>query len=169
MDKLDINQINPKYWGNHGWIFLNSIGLTFNPDNRTDYEQFYSLLGKLLPCSKCKQHINNNLDKLPEALDNKVSLLNWLLDLRNEFKKGNPMYLNDLYNEIFYDNNINECINVCELSIKINKPIINSKKQFTNGKFVIVLFIIGLFILKHKKINKIKRIIRKIQKKLIKK
>ena len=164
MDKLDINQINPKYWGNHGWIFLNSIGLTFNPDNKTDYEQFYSLLGKLLPCSKCKQHINNNLDKLPEALDNKVSLLNWLLDLRNGVKNSKKNNLNDLYNEIFYDNNINECIDVCELPFKIN-----SKKQFTNGKFVIILFIIGLFILKNKKINKIKRIIRKIQKKLIKK
>jgi hypothetical protein len=144
MDKLDINQINPKYWGNHAWIFLNSIGLTYNPENKKDYEEFYSLLGRLLPCSKCQEHVTANLDKLPDALDNKLSLLNWLLSLRNGVDKSKPMGLNDLYNEIFYDNQTNECIDVCELPKKKNIQVINNNK---NKIIFVLLFILCIFII----------------------
>ena len=35
----DINSINPKYWGKSGWIFLNSIALTYKPENKEKYKQ----------------------------------------------------------------------------------------------------------------------------------
>ena len=37
---LNINSIDPNYWGKSGWIFLNSIALTYKPEYKESYKEF---------------------------------------------------------------------------------------------------------------------------------
>ena len=41
IDKFfEIKSINPEYWGKSGWIFLNSIALTYKPEYKEKYKLF---------------------------------------------------------------------------------------------------------------------------------
>ena len=147
MDVEKIHNIDPKYWGNHSWIFLNSLGMVYNPNLKNEYKNFFELLSKLLPCSKCKKHLNSNLDTLSESLDNKISLLKWLLKVRNNVPANNKkLNLNNVYNEIFYDNKTFECIDVCE--IPSNKSINNKKNNYFFIVLIIMFFVLVFYIVK---------------------
>ena len=92
--------MNPKFWGPHAWIFLHSI--TFNyPKEPTDkdkeiHSKFFKELQYIIPCEKCAYNYKLHLDEYPieEALGNRESLVQWLINIHNEVNKelGKPLY-----------------------------------------------------------------------------
>ena len=85
LDKyLEITSIDPQFWGKNGWIFLDSIALTYKPEYKEKYKLFFQQLPYILPCISCGQKLVNNIGTLDRALESKESLLNWLLEIRNE-------------------------------------------------------------------------------------
>jgi hypothetical protein len=101
---LDINSIDPMYWGKCGWIFLNSIALTYRPEHKDKYKLFIEQLQYILPCRTCGDNLKRNLPELNDALESKEKFLIWLLKIRNEIyveQKRPTKTLIDNYNEIF--------------------------------------------------------------------
>ncbi len=104
---LDIQSIDPSYWGRSGWIFLNSIALTYKPEYKEKYKLFIEQLPYLLPCKTCGSNLTKNIPELDTALDSKENFLNWLLKIRNEIYEDNQRYkdkktLKNNLDEIFF-------------------------------------------------------------------
>ncbi len=104
---LHIESIDPQYWGRSGWIFLNSIALTYKPEYKEKYKTFFEQLPFILPCKTCGSNLVNNMSGLDEALESKQKLLNWLLNTRNEIYEENMRHnekktLKNNLDEIFY-------------------------------------------------------------------
>jgi hypothetical protein len=101
---LDIKSIDPAYWGKCGWIFINSIALTYKPEFKDKYKLFIQQLPYILPCRTCGVNLTNNMDQLEDALESKESLLEWLLKIRNAIyieQERPTKTLKDNINEIF--------------------------------------------------------------------
>jgi hypothetical protein len=101
---LDIKSIDPAYWGKCGWIFLNSIALTFKPEYKEKYKLFIEQLPYILPCRTCGLNLIKNIDQLDNALESKQLFLEWLLKIRNDIyiEQNRPTKtLKDNINEIF--------------------------------------------------------------------
>ena len=101
---LDIKSIDPVYWGKCGWIFLNSMALTYKPEYKDKYKIFIQQLPYILPCRTCGANLINNIDNIDEALESKENFLTWLLKIRNDIYKEQERptkTLKDNINEIF--------------------------------------------------------------------
>ena len=86
----DITTIDPNYWGRCGWIFLNSIALTYDNTLKEKYKQFILTLPYILPCKKCGYHLSESINKIKDIdaiLKNKETFINWLLEIRNNICK----------------------------------------------------------------------------------
>ena len=111
---LDIKSIDPVYWGKSGWIFINSIALTYKPEHKEYYRQFILQLPWILPCKTCGENLRKNIDTLDDALNSKEKLINWLIKVRNgicidnntQWKQKN---IKETFDEIFFSqsNNVN--------------------------------------------------------------
>jgi hypothetical protein len=108
-DGDNFDSINSKYWGKHGWIFLNSIALTYDGSNKEEYLKFFNQLQYVLPCKKCREHYKKNILTLNNSvLQNKDTLLKWLIDIRNSINIENNRPLitkEETINEIYIDYN----------------------------------------------------------------
>ena len=101
---LDIKSIDPAYWGKCGWIFINSIALTYKPEYKEKYKLFIQQLPYILPCRTCGINLTKNMNQLDSALESKELLLEWLLKIRNDIyiEQDRPTKtLKDNINEIF--------------------------------------------------------------------
>lgn len=101
---LDIKSIDPIYWGKCGWIFLNSIALTYKPEMKDKYKIFIEQLPYILPCRTCGANLFKNMPELDNALQSKESFLSWLLKIRNEIYKEQDRptkTLKENFDEIF--------------------------------------------------------------------
>ena len=88
---MNINNISPLIWGNSGWNFLHYITFTYpnNPtlDDKETYLNFFSLVGKVLPCKNCRINFEKHQIKYPIndiVLSNKENLVKWLINVHNE-------------------------------------------------------------------------------------
>jgi hypothetical protein len=104
---LEIKSIDPEYWGKSGWIFLNSISLTYDPVNKEHYRQFILQLPYILPCKTCGENLKKNINSLDKALESKESLINWFITVRNGIYIDNNMEwkqknFKSTFDEIFY-------------------------------------------------------------------
>ena len=111
---LDIKSIDPIYWGKSGWIFINSIALTYKPEYKEAYKQFILQLPFILPCKSCGENLRKNLNTLDDSLNSKESLINWFIKVRNGIYLDNntpwkQKNIKDTFNEIFssYSSNVN--------------------------------------------------------------
>ena len=110
---FEIKSIDPIYWGKHGWIFLNSIALTYNPLYKEQYKTFIEQLPYVLPCKSCGENLKNNMCNLDYALNSKENFINWLINIRNEIYDDigipqNKKNIKSTFDEIFFihSNNI---------------------------------------------------------------
>ena len=93
---MNINNISPVIWGSSGWNFLHYITFTY-PNNPTEQEKetylnFFSLVGKVLPCKNCRINYENHQEKYPLndlVLSNKENLVKWLINVHNEVNLKN--------------------------------------------------------------------------------
>jgi len=92
--------MRPDKWGPHAWILLHAITLDYpeNPDYETKrtMRNFFNSLGGVLPCSKCKMHFKQNLEKYPltdYVLSSRTTLVKWLIDVHNSVNQmtGKPV------------------------------------------------------------------------------
>ena len=101
---LDIKSIDPAYWGKCGWIFINSIALTYKPEYKEKYKLFIQQLPYILPCRTCGINLTKKMNQLDSALESKELLLEWLLKIRNDIyieQDRQTKTLKDNINEIF--------------------------------------------------------------------
>jgi hypothetical protein len=109
---LNIGGIQPSVWGKSGWIFLDSIGLVYDPSKKKSYKKFFTALPEVLPCDECGDNLKAALPGLEDALETKKSLLSWLLGIRNGISKetgGKQLTRQDIIFEIFNSKNDNKC------------------------------------------------------------
>jgi hypothetical protein len=133
---LDIKSIDPIYWGKCGWIFLNSIALTFKPELKDKYKLFIEQLPFILPCRTCGSNLIKNINDLDNALLSKENFLYWLLKIRNDIyleQNKNTKTLKDNLNEIFtsnysYSTNIHTVVIILSLLFLLITLIIVFKK-----------------------------------------
>jgi hypothetical protein len=116
-DYKDIITIDPKYWGRCGWIFLNSIALTYDETLKEKYKEFILTLPYILPCKKCGYHLKesiNSIKNIDSILINKETFINWFLEIRNNICKDQnkeTKNIDNCLNEIFDKNEDNEDVN----------------------------------------------------------
>lgn len=77
------------HWGKYFWITIHVAALGF-PDNATeqkrlDYKTFFTTIGSVLPCEKCRRNYSFHLEELPIDfhLFDKHSLFGWTVQLHN--------------------------------------------------------------------------------------
>ena len=83
--------VDIKKWGREGWVFLHSMTLSY-PDNPTpqdkqNMKQFLLSVGKLLPCTVCRNNYAVFLKQNPitdNVLRCKCTVSKWLLKMHNE-------------------------------------------------------------------------------------
>lgn len=102
LDKyLEITSIDPKYWGKSGWIFLNSIALTYKPEHKEKYKQLILQLPYILPCNTCGENLKKEIHNIDDALENKHKFLHWLLNIRNEIQREKQRELRSINHNIY--------------------------------------------------------------------
>ena len=93
---MSINNISPDVWGPPAWSFLHYLTFSY-PDNPTSMDKqnmkaFFSALGPILPCEKCRMNFAKHTSIYPlndEALSSRFDLINWLINIHNEVNKMN--------------------------------------------------------------------------------
>ena len=145
---MDNKVIGPDTWGPVIWHALHYITLGYpdNPsnNNKEKYKQFFTLLSDVLPCSICANHFKENLLNLPldeNVLENKESLIKWLIDFHNivNEKNNKPIII---YEEARY---LIEKNTKCNHNIIYEKPKLNIKQKPNNINSFYYLF--GLLLL----------------------
>jgi len=104
------NNLNADIWGPFMWTAIHSItyGYPENPtrEQKEDYKQFFTLLGKVLPCCTCRNHYENHLHEQDLQINDKVfenrkNLSNWGYNLHNcvNISLGKSIYPKNLVDE----------------------------------------------------------------------
>ena len=81
--------IAPNIWGPPAWAFLHLMVMSekepLDTARLTYYKQLYDLLTHLLPCTKCRNHLLENISKLPAltTIKTKRELFDWTTNLHN--------------------------------------------------------------------------------------
>jgi len=96
---MEDKPITPSVWGPHGWKFLHyvTLGYPMNPTNqdKENYKQFFYSLSNVIPCQKCSRNFKQNLNtySIEPALENRESLIKWLIDIHNSVNEelGKPV------------------------------------------------------------------------------
>jgi len=161
--------MDPNIWGPKMWFSLHSITFTypFKPDceQKERFKNFFKSLEYILPCKICRVHYSKNIRKNPidNNLDNRKSLVHWLIDIHNMVNQVNNKrkYSYDevikIYESIYKKKIILEGKDNIELlnrEIKEKKKIFkifNNKKKFklfiNNNLFLLIVFFVILILL----------------------
>lgn len=132
--------ISPDIWGPSTWTFLHLIVLAENDDisDRLNYyKKLYDILVHLLPCGKCRKHLEENIKALKdiEDLKTKRELFDWTTQIHNNVNKltNKRQYTMDESFEMWTDISNGK---------KIDLP---TTREYTNIILIIIL-LIALFI-----------------------
>lgn len=84
------NSKSPEIWGKHTWLFLHCLTFSFPTcPTKKDVQQhvhFFQSLTVLLPCSRCRQHLQEYLQQYPIRIPlekGKQSFIKYCIDLHN--------------------------------------------------------------------------------------
>ena len=98
-----MKSILPAVWGPYGWKFMHYVSLGYpespSENDKRDYKAFFTSLQNILPCEKCQVNYQKNIYDHPidNALDNRNSLVKWIIDIHNRVNK--ELGKNELGNE----------------------------------------------------------------------
>jgi hypothetical protein len=122
-------------WGPHGWTFIHTIALYY-PDKPSIIEQdnmvnFFNNIGKVLPCPKCREHYNTNLNKqeLKIASKSRDLLFSWTVMMHNKVNKQN-----------------NKKIWTVDEAMKNMAKLYESQEKCTDRRLVVIQWIIFFII-----------------------
>ena len=80
----------PSFWGPHAWVFLHTVSLNYNPKHKAKYRSFFTKLGNVLPCKKCRENYKMHLKKYPmneKVMKTRRSFAKWLFEIHNQTSK----------------------------------------------------------------------------------
>ena len=79
--------LDQKTWGPSAWAFLHAVTLNYPdaPDQSTQelYRRFFSVVGEVLPCKKCRNHYKTHVTTIPIRLQSRKDLVEWMVDIHN--------------------------------------------------------------------------------------
>ena len=87
-------------WGPAAWSFLQTSAFAYgkNPEQATETEQehartFFYTLPYMLPCSICRKHYLEHIEKHPPAVENRDALTRWIVKIHNivNVNNGKPI------------------------------------------------------------------------------
>ncbi len=136
--------LNPSVWGRHAWIFLHSITINYpecpTHEDKQNIKNFFMILPTVLPCLKCRDHLNKNYHKHPlteKVLCDKDALIKWLIDVHNEINKQSGK------KELSYDEVLKQYYDMYN-----NKSISNKNYIFMFGLALALVIIIVILSIK---------------------
>lgn len=81
-------KVSKSTWGPSAWIYLHVVTLAapenFSEESSTDYFQFFTLVGRTLPCAICRKHYEDYIYQYPPQFKNRQQIVRWLFDLHND-------------------------------------------------------------------------------------
>lgn len=88
-----LRDMGPDEWGPPLWkeMHQRTIDYPRNPTPRDKLEitAYFRNIVDRLPCEKCKQHYQSQLNQRPIPVNNRDDLIHWLIDIHNEVNKMN--------------------------------------------------------------------------------
>ena len=85
--------MNNNIWGPSAWLFLHSVTFQYpeepTMEDKENYKQFFNSLQNILPCPKCRDHYQKNIQDLPIQLNSRDELIQWLINIHNNVNKSN--------------------------------------------------------------------------------
>lgn len=157
-------ELKSDIWGPHGWFLFDSICLSYpnNPTNtdKEQYKYFFYSLPHILPCSKCRIHFKEYIEKYPlndDILKSKYNLIIWILTAHNNVKKinnNNKITLKNFYN--FYNKQYKMDVknDTCTTSCSIkHKPIYNNNYKIISVILFGIIIALSLYIIRHNQLN----------------
>jgi hypothetical protein len=84
-----ISDMNQNIWGPHMWFSLHTISFNYpikpTENDKYYYKNYFNSLQHVIPCSVCKRNYIRHLNELPidKAIENRKSLVYWVIDLHN--------------------------------------------------------------------------------------
>jgi hypothetical protein len=91
-------------WGPPAWDFLYCMAFSYpvkpTVKDKKDMKQFIASFGNVLPCAKCKAHFRASIRKnsLNRAVSSKVTLVKWIMNVKNDISKKNGLPASKLDN-----------------------------------------------------------------------
>ena len=77
-------------WQRITWIFFHTVSLNYNDLYKNEYNTFFDTLKVIIPCSICRNHYNQNINKDGLSIENNMNsdrIFEWTVDLHNEVNK----------------------------------------------------------------------------------
>ena len=145
--------MNPDIWGPPGWTFLHSITFAYpnNPTNvdKKKFAHFFNSLAPVLPCATCSSNYKQNLinDPVENHLNNKKSLIKWLINVHNKVNIDNNKPTLSYKNVI--DNYTKLYNNEPILSINLSTPTNTSTNYIIYILILLTIVFISIEILKY--------------------
>jgi len=148
--------MNQNIWGPHLWFSLHTISIVYplkpTDNDKKNYKNFFINLKEVIPCSICKKNYVRHLSEHPldNFLDNRKSLVYWVIDMHNmvnaEIGKKILSYENVIKKyetvykkKIILDNNDIKNID--------NKVILYNNNHINYKRIIYILFLIFLIFL----------------------
>ena len=86
--------MTPEVWGKYMWSTIHFVALGYpetnpSPLQKEYYKNFYSSVGRVLPCEKCSVNYQRHLSEVPidTYMDNRKQLFTWTVMLHNVVNK----------------------------------------------------------------------------------
>lgn len=79
-------------WQPLTWIIFHTLTLNYNDEYRSYYINFFDTFKRIIPCSVCRTHFNQNINKDNMNIDQNINadrIFNWTIDLHNSVNKIN--------------------------------------------------------------------------------
>lgn len=77
--------MDTRFWGPSGWRLLHLITFTYEPKQRNEIKEFFSMLPFVLPCKYCRYSLTQYMKKEPieDSLSSRATLTRWLYRIHN--------------------------------------------------------------------------------------
>ena len=137
--------MEPISWGRYGWGFIHNVALGYSEtpthSEKENYKLFFEIIGKVLPCERCRQHYNKELGLTPPDITSRDSLFKWTVDIHNKVNKRLGK------DTITYDEAYVIWLNKKDTELKINNENSNNYMYCYVGLFIAFLAILLVHIL----------------------
>jgi hypothetical protein len=142
--------LDSKVWGPKGWFFIDSVVLSYplNPNNveKEQYKNYFYSFPVILPCTKCRVHFNEYINKYPlndYILSSKKNMITWILNAHNNVPDSIRITIDEYY--AYYNNKYNidvqndNCVSTCGVK-QINNHMLKNKNEEKYKFLSIILF-----------------------------
>ena len=79
-------------WGPNGWKFMHAVTFSapanMTADEKEWYKKFFESVAHILPCAKCRQHLQEHMRADPIDLETGQSLARWLWRVHNAVNRS---------------------------------------------------------------------------------